>query len=223
MTTTSSDLPYFPASAPAVFSGPPEPILALVTPVLDAIADLVDRPGADDLRRPTPCTRWDVERLRDHVLGWLQFFAAALEDPERTRPRLDPDAYRLATDERTAGEVVRAAALTIEQAVRDGVQQRRVVVSQSVMDGSALLAMMLGEYLTHGWDLARALGLAWTPSSEACSAALAFSEATVRPEYRGGAAGMFGAEVAVPADAGALDRMLAFAGRSPRWAVSGRE
>ncbi len=153
MTTTSSDLPYFPASAPAVFSGPPEPILALVTPVLDAIADLVDRPGADDLRRPTPCTQWDVERLRDHVLGWLQFFAAALEDPERTRPRLDPDAYRLATDERTAGEVVRAAARTIEQAVRDGVQQRRVVVSQSVMDGSALLAMMLGEYLTHGWDL----------------------------------------------------------------------
>jgi uncharacterized protein (TIGR03086 family) len=219
MTTTADEPPYFPSTAPAALADAGT-AAALLDPVLRQLADVVGRVAPEQSADPTPCTRYDVSELRDHVLGWLQFFAAAVKDPERTRPRLDPDAYRLATDERTAGEVVRAAARTIEQAVRDGVQQRRVVVSQSVMDGSALLAMMLGEYLTHGWDLARALGLAWTPSSEACSAALAFSEATVRPEYRGGEAGMFGAEVAVPTDAGALDRMLGFAGRHPRWAAS---
>src|SRR3954466_6354282 len=114
MTATSSELPYFPAQAPAVFSGPPEPIVALFAPVFDALADVVDRPSGDDLTRPTPCASWDVGRLRDppvgrlraHVLGWLRFFAAALEDPQRSAPRPDPDAYRTGDDDRPPSGVV---------------------------------------------------------------------------------------------------------------------
>jgi uncharacterized protein (TIGR03086 family) len=215
MATTSSELPYFPAKAPEVFSGPPEPVVALFTPVLAALADVVDRPASGDLARPTPCPQWDVGRLRDHVLGWVQFFAAALQDPERSAPRLDPDAYRTAEDGRSPGEVVRDAAGSIERAVRAGVAHQRVVVSQSVMDGSAVLALMLGEYLVHGWDLAHALGLPWTPPDDACEAALAFSRATVAPQFREMDGAVFGPEVVVPEDAPALDRLVAFSGRSP--------
>lgn len=214
MTTTSSELPYFPAQAPAVFSGPPEPVVALFAPVFDALADVVDRPSGDDLTRPTPCASWDVGRLRNHVLGWLQFFAAALEDPQRSGPRPDPDSYRSEDDDRAPGEVVADAAARIELAVRSDARHGRVVVSQSVMDGSAVLAMMLGEYLVHGWDLAHALGLPWTPSEAACEAGLAFLRSTVRPEYRDVDGGMFGPELSVPADAPAHDRLLAFAGRN---------
>jgi uncharacterized protein (TIGR03086 family) len=214
MTATSSELPYFPAQAPAVFSGPPEPIVALFAPVFDALADVVDRPSGDDLTRPTPCASWDVGRLRDHVLGWLRFFAAALEDPQRSAPRPDPDAYRSRDDDRPASEVVVDAAARIERAVRSDVRHGRVVVSQSVMDGPAVLAMVLGEYLVHGWDLAHALGLPWTPPDAACEAALAFFRSTVLPEYRDPDGGMFGPERSVPADAPALDRLLAFAGRN---------
>jgi uncharacterized protein (TIGR03086 family) len=216
MATTSSELPYFPAKAPEVFSGPPEPVVALFTPVFSALADVVDRPGSEDLARPTPCPQWDVDRLRDHILGWVQFFAAALEDPERSAPRLDPDAYRNADDGRPPGAVVRDAAGRIERTVRAGVAHERVVVSQSVMDGSAVLAMMLGEYLVHGWDLAHALDLPWTPADDACEAALAFSRATVAPEFREMEGAVFGPEVVVPEDAPALDRLLAFSGRTPR-------
>jgi uncharacterized protein (TIGR03086 family) len=223
MTTTSDEIPYFPAPAPAVCSGPPDDVLALVTPVLDDLAGVVARPGSDDLHGPTPCPQWDVEALRDHVLGWLQFFAAALADPDRTVPRLDPDAYRAADDDRDPPAVVRQASATISRAVRGGVQERRVIVSQTRMDGPAVLGMLLGEYLTHGWDLARALDLPWSPDPAACEAALAFFRGTVQPQFRGGDAGMFEAEVPVPADAPALERMLGFAGRDREWVRTRRD
>jgi uncharacterized protein (TIGR03086 family) len=215
MTTSSSELPYFPATAPEIFSGPPEPVVTLFAPVFDALADVVDQPAEGDLARATPCADWDAGRLRDHVLGWLQFFAAALEDPERTIPLPDPDAYRSAADARRPGDVVRDAAARIERTVRGDVAQERVVVQQSVMDGSAVLAMMLGEYLVHGWDLAHTLDLPWTPSDAACDAGLAFLRATVAPQFREMEGAVFGPEVDVPVDAPALDRLLAFAGRVP--------
>ena len=213
MSAAAAELPYFPAEAPPAFTGPPEPILALLMPPLADLADVVDRPTDADLRRPTPCEGWDVERLRDHVLGWLQFFAAALTDPDGAAARPDPDAYRADADDRAPGDVVRGAAATIADAVRGGVQHRRVAVSRSVMDGGAVLAMLLGEYVVHGCDLARSLGVGWTPAPAACEASLAFLRSTVRPEYRGGDGGMFGAERVAAPDAPPLDRLLAFAGR----------
>lgn len=223
MTMPSTDLPYFPATAPDELAGSPDAALGLIVPVLDALAAVVDRPGPGDLHRRTPCRDWDVEQVRDHALGWVQFFAAALADPDRARPRLDPAAYRWADDDREASDVVRTAAASIEASVRGGVQQRRVVVSQSVMDGDAVLAMMLGEYLVHGWDLARSLGLDWTPDPVACDAARQFLETTVVPEYRSEDGGFIGPEVEVPGDAPALERLLGFAGRQPTWTATAGE
>src|SRR3954447_20887964 len=110
MTTAPSHLPYFPATAPAAFSGPPAVALALLEPVLADLAAVVRRPSPPQARLPTPCERFDVTALRDHVLGWLQFFAAALADPRCEQPRPDPDAYRAAQDDRDPADAVRAAA-----------------------------------------------------------------------------------------------------------------
>src|SRR3954468_3667671 len=177
MTTAPSHLPYFPATAPAAFSGPPAVALALLEPVLADLAAVVRRPSPAEARWPTPCERFDVTALRDHVLGWLQFFAAALADPRCERPRPDPDAYRAAQDDRDPADVVRAAAASVAAAVRNGAGRREVALASSRMDGGAVLAMILGEYLVHGWDLARALDLPWSPAPEACEAALEFFRA----------------------------------------------
>ncbi len=214
MTTRTEDPPYFPAKAPAPLAAA-DSALALLDPVLGQLADVVAAIRPDELGSPTPCTKYDVATLRDHVLGWLQFFAAAFADPERTGPRLDPDGYRAADDERDLAEVVRRSAATIADAVRGGVLDRQVVLAQSRMDGPAALGMVLGEYLVHGWDLATAVGAPWTPPERACETALEFFRGVVLPEYRGEDGGFFGAEVPVPADAPALDRLLGFAGRRP--------
>jgi uncharacterized protein (TIGR03086 family) len=97
-----------------------------------------------------------------------------------------------------------------------------VTMSQARMAGDGVLAMALGEYLVHGWDLARATGRAWPPAESAddaaAEAALAFLQTTVAPEHRGPDSGFFDAEVAAPTGAGAFVRLLCFGGRDPEWA-----
>jgi uncharacterized protein (TIGR03086 family) len=209
--------PYFPATAPAAFRVP-EQVVGLLEPVLGDLAALVDAPRSADLARATPCERLDVAGLRDHVVGWLRFFAAALSDPDARAPRPDPDGYRAAEASGPLADDVRAAASQMVAAVRGGVTRREVVLWASRMDGDAALAMILGEYVLHGWDLARALGRPWAPPPAACEAALQFFEAMIVPAYRVGEGAFFGPEVPVPAGANPLDRLLGFAGRDPGWA-----
>jgi uncharacterized protein (TIGR03086 family) len=216
MTTTADESPYFPSTAPAALADA-DTAAALLDPVLRQLADVVGRVTPEQSADPTPCTRYDVAELRDHVLGWLQFFAAAFADPARSGPRPDPSTYRAADDDRDLADVVRGSADTLLDAVRGGVLDGQVVLSQSRMDGPAAFGMVLGEYLVHGWDLAVAVGAPWTPPKRACENALEFFRGMVLPEYRGGEGGFFGEEVAVAADAPALDRLLGFAGRRSDW------
>jgi uncharacterized protein (TIGR03086 family) len=216
---TAQKLPYFPAPSPAALSQP-DVALALIEPALAALAEVVDLPGTS-LQRPTPCAEYTVGQLRDHVLAWLQFFAAAFADTDAATVRPDPDGYQVVDDETAraggCGKVVLDSAATLHRALSAGVLQRQVVLSQSRMDAPAALGMVLGEYLVHGWDLARALDRPWTPSPQACAVAREFFVGTIGPEYRGGDGGFFAAEVAVPDGASELDRLIGFAGRDPRW------
>jgi uncharacterized protein (TIGR03086 family) len=89
------------------------------------------------------------------------------------------------------------------------------------MRGDAVVAMALGEYIVHGWDLATATRRTWSVADDAANAALAFLETTVAPEFRGPDSGFFDDEISVAADASALDRLLGFAGRDPAWTPPG--
>jgi uncharacterized protein (TIGR03086 family) len=219
MTHQTSDIPLFPMTAPEAFAVP-GPTLAMLGPVLDDLAHVVAGIRADQLPAPTPCASFDVAALRDHVVGWVDFFGAAFADPRRTGPRPDPDAYRAASDPRDPADVVRAAAERLRGAVEGGVQDGEVVMSESRMTAPAALAMVIGEYVLHGWDLARATGQSWTPPDAAVTGSHEAFAGMITPEYRGGEHGFFDHEIDVPADAPALDRLLGFAGRDPAWTAS---
>ena len=221
MTTTADEPPYFPASAPLAFADAGTAV-SYLEPVLGQLAEVMTRTTPDRLSDPTPCRKYDVGNLRDHVLGWVQFFAAAFADPARKAQRPDPDGYRAADDDRDLAEVVRRSAGTLVDAVCGGVLDGQIVLQQSRMDGPGAFGMVLGEYLVHGWDLAVAVGAPWTPPEQACERALEFFRAMVVPEYRGEEGGFFGEEVPVAPDASALDRLLGFAGRRPDWGRSSR-
>lgn len=214
---TTSELPIFPATAPVVF-GDRAATRALFTPVLDQLAAVV---GIDDelLQGPTPCDGFTVEQLRTHVLAWLQFFATSLAEATAaadSTERVDPETWRLAADQ-DPGAVVSAAAVQLLAAADAGAAEQLVVMSQARMTGDCVLAMALGEYLVHGWDLATATGQPWTTSDDAAEAALDFLKTTVAPEYRGPDSGFFGHEVPAPEGAGPFEQLLCFTGRDPQW------
>jgi uncharacterized protein (TIGR03086 family) len=217
----TDELPLFPTSAPDVFRDP-ERATALFDAVLGRLAEIIEATAAADLQqRPTPCDAFTVGDLRRHVLAWLQFFAAAVNDVDPAH-RIDPASWEIGKADDATG-VVRAAAADIERAIATGVGGRVVVMSQARMAGDGVLAMALGEYVVHAWDLAVAVGRPYDVDPSATEAALAFLQDMVAPEHRGPDSGFFGAEFPAPAGATTLERLLCFAGRDPRWSpTSGR-
>lgn len=185
--------------------------------LLSDLADLIRRIAPERYAAPTPCPDYDVAALRSHVLGWLPVFATALSDPDGAAPRPDPESRTAPDDPVTAAAEVLDAAKLVTAALDDGVAGRPVaLLGDTPLPGSMVVNMLTAEVIGHGWDLARATGLPWTPSPVACEDALAGMRGMLSPEYRGEGRA-FAAEVAVPEDAGPLERLLGFSGRDPRW------
>lgn len=214
MSNEQHELPIFPTSAPAVFCDP-DAVEQLFADALAGLADVVDV-NDDHLDAATPCAGFSVGELRTHTLGWLTFFAAALLDPNATTPRPEPELFTLA-GEASARQVVERALADIQTAIAADAAGQMITMTSSRMAGDGVLAMALGEYIIHAWDLATATGQLYAAPEAAVEPAHEFLQGMVAPEYRGPDSGFFDAEVAVPEDAAALDRLLGFAGRDPQW------
>src|SRR5262249_47991791 len=74
--------------------------------------------------------------------------------------------------------------------------------------------MVMGEFVVHSWDLARATGR--RPAWDEDLLAHLYTE-TVKFIGMGRQMGMFAAEVAVPETASTIDRLVALTGRDPGW------
>lgn len=150
--------------------------------------------------QPTPCSDLDVARLTDHLVGWAASFASRLTDG---RDVGDPNEYR-------AGP---SPATEFGQAAQRMVGSYRAMTEPSQ---NLPVGFLLMEFLTHGWDLATAIGRPASYSDEAAELALKTGRLMLKPEYRGPGKA-FGEEVPVPDSAGAVDRLVAFMGRNPAW------
>ncbi|MEJ3745979.1 TIGR03086 family metal-binding protein [Actinomycetes bacterium KLBMP 9797] len=180
----------------------------LLAGVLSKTGDLIDGIRADQLRLPTPCDDYDVEALRDHIVGWVQVFAASAHG--RSYPG-DPAAYRCGAD--PAGTFRTAAADLVDGWATYGLD-RQVTLAGGALPGDKAFNMAVMEYLTHGWDLAVATGQPVPFTEPEAAEVLARAEVTLPPQYRGENMA-FGHIVPVDEDASAIDRMVAFMGRQP--------
>lgn len=180
----------------------------ILNSVLEKTADVVAGVEAGAGHRPTPCTEYTVDQLVHHIVCWVKVFAGAgagepsPADPEAV-PVVDP-----------AAEFRAAAAKAVDGYARLA-DDEPVTLSSGSMPAAASVAMMTGEYLAHGWDLAVATGQRVRYTDEEAQAARIGLEPLLSPEYRG--AGMpFGHVVEISDDADELARFLAFSGRRPR-------
>ena len=178
----------------------------LLSGVLDKTGTVIAGVHPDQWGSPTPCKEWDVRALVEHILGWMEVFAAAANGGAFEG---DPGDYRLGDDPAGA---FRASAASMVQGWRQGGTDRTVRLTMGELPASMALNMTLMEYMTHGWDVATATGQPLPFTDAEAEQVLERAHATLKPEYRGPDTAM-GEPQEAPAGAPAVDRLAAFMGR----------
>jgi uncharacterized protein (TIGR03086 family) len=181
-----------------------EDLLALfrrATVVADVTVTAVLPGQLDD---PTPCTRWTVRDLINHVLtGNLRFvgFATRGPGPDRTVDHMGKDYVASFRDSlRRVTEAFEAP----------GFLEHSVPTPFGEDAGAVLVGLRINELVVHSWDLARATSQSTDLEPELAEYLLATFQASSSLDR---SRRSFGAEQAVPDGATAADRLAAFLGR----------
>ncbi len=181
----------------------------------DNAATIVSGIRAEQLGDPTPCPKYDVAGLVDHVVE-AAHRAAAL-GLGQTPPAGDESARVELSD---APGQLRRAAEDAATAWRDGSRLSSMFTMPwgEEYTGATLLDMYVAELATHAWDLARATGQLDDLNPSLALPALDGARAMIKPEYRDlvEPGSPFGAEVLPPPGSDDWERLAAFMGRDPR-------
>jgi uncharacterized protein (TIGR03086 family) len=178
----------------------------------ESFADLVRKIGAEQWELGTPCTRWTVRDLVNHVVGedlWTPpLFGGATVGEVGDRFAGDV----LGTDPQAASDAAAAAAMSAV-AEPDAIE-RTVHVSFGDISGEEYAWQLAFDHLVHAWDLGRAIGNDPTFEPAVVRACAAWFE-HAEELYRDG--GAIAARAALPANASPLQQLVAHTGRDPDW------
>jgi uncharacterized protein (TIGR03086 family) len=188
--------------------------------VIRTSIDLVSHVQADDLGRPTPCAEWTLADLLAHMTAQHRGFAAAARgrggDPAAWQVRpLGPDP---ATDYADAAEDVLAA--FAEPGLPDREFELPEFQPVSHFPAAQAICFHLIDYVVHGWDVARSLGLDYRLAPEVAAPALQIALSVPDGDNRLTPDAAFRPALATSEDADPLHRILAALGRSPEWPQS---
>ena len=179
-----------------------------------ATLPLVARVTTADLARATPCREWDLGALLAHMTAQHRGFAAAAAgngaDPQVWQPADQP----LRQYAEAAEEVITAFAAP-------GVINRDFLLPEVAGDrpirGATAIGFHLVDYVVHGWDVARSLGLPFALSTEVLLTALPVARAVPGGDRRLVPGAAFGPALPISSDVDPLTEILALLGRAPDW------
>ena len=171
-----------------------QPVIVL-SRALDQAGDALATIRTEDLHKPTPCGDWTVRELADHLAAAPEHFLQM--------------ARREEVDWSAGAEVVDGGWAAHFRAHADDLIHHW---HGQPADQVAQADWQTAEIATHTWDLVQALSRPTSLDDEVAERGLAFMQQGLTSENRGDA---FAAEVTVPDDAGAYERLAGFAGRTP--------
>ena len=178
-----------------------------------ATVPVVARVLPSDLSLPTPCAEWDLGQLLAHMTVQHRGFAAAAAghggDLDLWRPR--------ALGDNPVQEYAWAAESVIAAFAEPGVLDRTLLLPEITarpVPGRLAIGFHLVDYVVHGWDVARTLGLPYDLPPEVVAAALPIAEAVPAGEARLAPGSAFAPPVPEAGD-DPLNRILALLGRDP--------
>jgi uncharacterized protein (TIGR03086 family) len=165
-----------------------------------------------DLSLPTPCAQWDLRALLAHMTAQHRGFAAAAAGGGG-----DLSIWEPVGSEDPVAAYAEAASSAIAAFAAPGVLDRAFALPEITrapsFPGRVAVGFHLVDYVVHGWDVARALGLPYTPAEEAVAAALPVARAV--PDGPDRVA--FAPGLPVAPGVSALDEILLRLGRDPGW------
>lgn len=193
----------------------PTIIAELHADVVRATVDLVEQAAESDLTRPTPCAGWDLADLLGHMIAQHHGFAAAARgqggDLAVWRPVRPGAEFRKSYAE--------AAADVLDAFAAPGVLDEPVLLPELSPDrpfpGHRALAFHLVDYVVHGWDVSKALGLPFAPSPEVLAVTLPIARAVPDGAARLAPGAAFAPAIPLPPGADALTEILLLLGRRP--------
>jgi uncharacterized protein (TIGR03086 family) len=168
---------------------------------LGVLQQVVHSIAAEDLDKQTPCREFDVASLTDHLLGSVTAIggAAGAEFPERDR------------GDSVERQIILAARPALDAWHRRGLDGT-VRIGPNEAPAKVMAGVLSIEFLVHAWDYAAATGKQVQAADSLSDYVRGLAEAIITPEGRRNVG--FDDPVDVPADAGALQRLLAYTGRS---------
>ncbi|WEV24339.1 TIGR03086 family metal-binding protein [Streptomyces sp. 71268] len=189
------------------------------TAVLETVR-VLGQASARDWDRPTPCAEWTLRELVAHMAGQHHGFAAAatgggadLADWQPSELGDDPLATYCTAAEAVLHAFARPGVLSAEFALPEISTTRRFPASLAI--GFHFL-----DYVVHGWDVARALGVTLELDEETVRAAGAIAQRVPDDERRTDPEALFKPALPARPDASALDLVLTSLGRSPEWSAA---
>lgn len=152
----------------------------------------------DKLDAQTPCEKWNVRDVMNHLVQANEFFQASAKSEQS--PLDDPPPDLIGSDPLQAYE--KACKATASAYAQDG------VIEQT----GPTIGIAFVDQLVHGWDIAKATGQDTTMPEDLAQAAFGMVDGRLTDDQRGK---FFGPVVKVPDGANAQDKLLGYVGRTP--------
>ena len=191
-------------------------------PAAHEMTRLVNGVRDGQLGDPTPCARYTLGDLLQHVRGLAEAFTVAglKEQPAGgSKPPPQGDASLLPDNWRgeTAAWLGRLAETWSDPAAWEGTAW----IAGFEAPASAVGITAANELVVHGWDVARASGQSLVLDDAALAPSRAFVEMMSGPGSKEARGDAFGPALPVPVSASVLDEVIAGNGRDPAWSAGG--
>jgi uncharacterized protein (TIGR03086 family) len=178
---------------------------------------VVARACAGDLGRATPCAGWMLGDLLAHMTAQHDGFAAAAAGQGA-----DLGVWQVRPlGEDPVADYAAAAERVIAAFAEPGVLDRRFILPEIApsfrFPAAQAISFHFVDYVVHGWDVARSLGVGYWLDDDLAEAALAVARAVPDGPERLKPGAAFRPGLDTPADAAGLDQVLSLLGRSPAW------
>jgi uncharacterized protein (TIGR03086 family) len=170
---------------------------------------------SDDLSRPTPCSEWDLGALLSHMTAQHRGFAAAA-----TGRGADPSVWQVHPFTSSAYASAAEQVITAFAGAPGVPFVLPEVAGGRPVPASTAIGFHLVDYVVHGWDVARSLGVPFELPAEVVAEALPVARAVPGGSSRLAPGAAFAPARSLPHHSDPLTEIISRLGRSAQWTVA---